>query len=80
MRMRLGGERGLGGRKSPQEAGPPNWLLAAGCIALALLVAGLVAGGSIGAMLVAWGYLTILTLATAFFCLLAIRQGRRWGG
>lgn len=79
--MRPGGNhRDLGGRKSPEEAGPPNWLLAAGCTALVLLIAGLFTEGRLGTALVAWGSLSILTLATVFFCLLAIRQGRRWGG
>jgi hypothetical protein len=76
--MQLGGdERGLGGRKQPQEAGPPTWLLAAGCTAMVLLIGGLVAGGTVGTALAAWGYLIVLTLATVFFCLLAIRQVRR---
>ena len=76
--MQLGdGDRGLGGRERSQEAGPPAWLLAAGCAAMVLLIGGLVAGGPSGTALAAWGYLTVLTLATVFFCLLAIRQVRR---
>ena len=74
------GDRGLGGRKRPQEAGPPTWLLGAGCTAMVLLIGGLVAGGPIGGALAAWGYLTVLTLAAVFFCLLAIRQVRRRSG
>jgi hypothetical protein len=71
------GDRGLGGRGYPQEAGPPARLLAAGCAAMILAIGGLVAGGPIGTALAAWGYLIVLTLATVFFCLLALRQVRR---
>ena len=77
--QRGGDDRGRGGGKASLEAGPPTWLLSAGCAAMVLLIGGLVAGGPIGTTLAAWGYLTVLTLATVFFCLLAIRQVRRKG-
>jgi hypothetical protein len=57
----------------PGGAGPPVWLLPAGCAAVGLLLAGIVVGGETGEGLAGLGCLVLPSLAGIFVAVLAWR-------
>jgi len=69
-----------GGTPRPPQGDPPRWLLALGCVAVALMVGGLLLGGEIGTRLVAWGCLAFPALVGTFLAFLALRSLRSRDG